>query len=149
MKTLKASGDFNKPVTEEALAQAMTQGRARVDAGLHATTVQYLPAYASVLVGFSDRSAVLLPIQNYPELAELTVTELDQLTLGFGGSALCLPTRDLHVAIAGLVSASPPLMAMASSVIAARNGSRSSAAKVRASRENGQKGGRPRKLATG
>ena len=129
------------------LEQAIERGRKRRGQGLHATAVQYLPTLGSLLIGFKDYSAVALPVKNYPELAQLSRADLDRLALGFGGSALCLDERNLHVSIAGLVSASKPLMEMAATVIAARNGSRSSAAKVQTSRENGLKGGRPRKLA--
>lgn len=146
MKTIKAQERFDEPVTASVLAQAIVRGKKRHGQGLHATVVQYLPALNSLLIGFPDQSAVVLPVKNYPELTELSTDELNHLAVGFGGSALCLDARDLHVSIAGLVSASQPLMDMASTVIAARNGSRSSAAKVQTSRENGQKGGRPRKL---
>jgi len=147
MKTVKAQERFDEPVTATVLEQAIERGRNRRGKGLHATAVQYLPKLESLLIGFVDFSAVALPVKNYPELAQLSRAELDHMALGFGGSALCLDERDLHVSIAGLVSASKPLMEMAATVIAARNGSRSSAAKTQASRENGQKGGRPRKLA--
>lgn len=100
----------------------------------------------SLRIGFSDLSAVILPVKNHPELAQLSRTQLDGLVLGFAGSAICLAEQDLHISIAGLVSASVPLMAMAATVVATRNGSRSSASKAVAARENGQKGGRPRKL---
>ena len=69
---------------------------------------------------------------------------MQALTLGFGGSALCLKARDLHVSIAGLISASQPLMDMAASLVAVRNGRKSSATKSAAARENGRKGGRPK-----
>jgi hypothetical protein len=69
------------------------------------------------------------------------------MEVGLAGSALCLDERDLHISIAGLVFASMPLMEMAATVIASRNGQRSSLAKARASRENGAKGGRPRQAA--
>lgn len=147
MKILKARDRFDEPVTEAVIEQAIAQGKKRRDHGLHATAVHYLPAHRSLLIGFADESAVALPVKNYPELAALSAEELTHLALGFGGSALCLDERDLHVSIAGLVSASKPLMEMAASVVAARNGSRSTAAKASASRENGLKGGRPRKLA--
>lgn len=147
MKTVKVRERLDEPVTAAVLEQAMERGRKRHGQGLQASTVQYLPAFESLMVGFADQSAVVLPVKNYPELAELSLAELGRLTVGFGGSALCLDIRDLHVSIAGLVSASQPLMEMAATVIAARNGSRSSAVKAQASRENGQKGGRPRKLA--
>lgn len=149
MKTVKARERFDEAVTTEVLAQAIERGRKRRVPGLHATAVQYLPAQQSLLLGFADQSAVVLPVKNYPELAELDASELDQLTIGFGGGALCLDARDLHVSIAGLVAASQPLMELAAVVVAIRNGRRRSEAKAQAARENGQKGGRPRKLAAG
>ncbi|MCI1013347.1 MULTISPECIES: DUF2442 domain-containing protein [unclassified Herbaspirillum] len=146
MTIIKAKKRDNPPVTEELLAQALARGSKRAGAALQATEVEYLPAFAAIAIGFADKTAVLLPIDNYPELAELSAAELGRIELGYAGSALCLEERDLHVSIAGLVAASPALMKLASTVVATRNGSRSSEAKVLAVRENGKKGGRPRKL---
>lgn len=144
MTTVSANNHFDEVVTPEVLAQAIQRGRLRASAGVHATAVQYVPLLKSLLISFVDHSAVALPIQNYSELAVLNEAELNALELGFGGSALFLESRDLHVSIAGLVLASQPLMDMAASLIAARNGSKSSSAKAQAARANGQKGGRPR-----
>ena len=94
----------------------------------------------------ADKTGILLPIDNYPEFAALSVAELRRIEIGYAGSALCLEERDLHVSIEGLVASSPSLMKLATTVAAARNGSRSSEAKILAVRENGRKGGRPRKL---
>lgn len=148
MKAVIAQERFDEPVIAAVLERAIERGQTRRGHGLHATIVQYLPAHKSLLIGFADQSAVTLPVKNCPEFAELSAAELNRLAICFGGSALCVEERDLHVSIAGLVSASKSLMEMAATVIAARNGSRSSAVKIRTSRENGQKGGRPRKLAT-
>jgi len=145
MKTVKAVEHFDEAVTEQVLETAQAQGRARASAGLHAKTLIYLPDQDSLMIRFADNCAIALPTQNYPELTRLSRAELESLELGFAGSALCLPAQDLHVSIAGLVAASVPLMDMAASVIAARNGSRSTTAKARAARANGAKGGRPRK----
>ena len=144
MTTITAKKHFDEVVTPEVLTQAMKRGRVRVSAGVHATGVQYVSVLKSLLISFVDHSAVALPIQNYPELAALNEAELNALELGFAGSALCLEAQDLQVSIAGLVSASQPLMAMAASLITARNGSKSSSFKAEAARANGQKGGRPR-----
>jgi hypothetical protein len=46
------------------------------------------------------------------------------LRANHGGTTLCLEARDLHVSIAGLVSASQPLMDLAATVIAVRKGGR-------------------------
>ena len=144
MTTIKASTRFDESVTQEGLDQAIERGRKRASVGVRATAVQYVPQLGSLLFSFLDHSAVALPVRNYPELAALDDSELQALSLGFGGSALCLKTRDLHVSIAGLVSASQPLMDMAASLVAVRNGRKSSATKSAAARENGRKGGRPK-----
>lgn len=146
MTIVKAQVRFDEAVTPHVLAGAIKRGRKRASTGVHATSVQYLVSLESLLVGFADQSAVALPIKNYPELAELTEGELKTLTLGFGGSALCLESHDLHVSIAGLVSVSQPLMNLAATVIATRNGSKSTQVKAQAARENGKSGGRPRSV---
>jgi hypothetical protein len=145
MSIVTARTLFDEPVTDDVLRRAVARGHQRRSA-LHASAVQYMADSQSLWIGFSDLSAVILPVKNHPELAQLSRTQLDGLVLGFAGSAICLAEQDLHISIAGLVSASVPLMAMAATVVASRNGSRSSASKAVAARENGQKGGHPRKL---
>jgi hypothetical protein len=147
VKTVKAKDRFDEPVTAAGLERAVLRGRKQSGTHLEATSVKYLPMFKSLLISFADESALVLPVKNYAELSTLSMAELKRLTLGFGGTALCLHERDLHLAIAGLISASEPLMEMAATVVASRNGSRSSVAKAQTSRENGLKGGRPRKLA--
>jgi hypothetical protein len=145
MTAVKAWEGLDEPETASVLEQAIDKGRKRHELGLCAASVQYLPALQSVLIGFADESAIALPVGNYPELAELSPAELERLTIGFGGNALCLDELGLHVSIAGLVQASQPLMELAATVIAARNGSRSSAANALGPQERPE-GGRPRKL---
>lgn len=144
MKTIKAATRFDEPVTPAVLEQAIGRGRKRASAGVRATAVQYVPQLGSLLFSFLDHTALALPVRNYPELAALDESDLQALSLGFGGSALCLKDQDLHVSIAGLVSASQPLMDMAASLVAVRNGRKSSTNKSAAARENGRKGGRPK-----
>ncbi len=148
MTAINAQNHFNEVVTQEVLVQAIERGRKRAGLSVHATSVQYVAALGSLLVGFADQSAVSLPIKNYPELAVFTESELAGLQLGVGGAALCSDTHDLHVSIAGMVSASEPLMEMAATLIAARNGAKSTAAKAKAARTNGKNGGRPRTVRT-
>lgn len=147
MSKIKATTRFDKPVTDEVLDRAIERGKQRKNKGVHAIAVSYESAPPALRVSFADHTAVALPVKNYPELAALSVNELKGLEVGFGGSALCLDKRDLHISIAGLVVASKSLMDMATTVVASRHGSRSSEAKAASSRENGQKGGRPRKHA--
>lgn len=148
MKTIKAREHDDQPVTQRVLDQAVDQGRKRNPPNIQATTLRFLGELNALAIGFSDQTALLLPVASYPELRELSVEELEQIELGFGGKAVCLEHRDLHISIAGMISASESLMAVASSLIAARNGRRVSAAKATASKTNGLKGGRPRKKVT-
>ena len=149
MTNKKASSRFDVPVTQEGLDQAIASGRKRASAGFRATAVHYVPAFRVLLFSLSDRSAVALPVSNYPELAALNDKELQALSLGFGGSALCLDTHDLHMSLAGMIAASQPLMDMAATLVATNNGRKSSAAKSAAARENGRKGGRPKAVLAG
>ena len=110
MTMIKAQSRFDEVVTQEVLEQAIERGSKRARGGVHATSVRYVAILESLLIGFADQSAVSLPIKNYPELASLTPTELNALELCFGGSALSLEARDLHLSIAGLVSASGCLL---------------------------------------
>lgn len=146
MAVIKSQERFDEPVSQQVLDRALERGAQRKN-GLQATTVRYLADLQSLLIGFTDSSAVVLPIKNYPELEALVAADLDEFEIALGGSTLCLAEKDLHLSIAGLVLASEPLMEMATTLVAARNGSRISTAKSRAARENGAKGGRPRKLA--
>ena len=126
MNTVIAEDRFDEPVTEEVLRRATERGQQRRRLALHASAVQYVADSQALTIGFSDQSAIVLPIKNYPELVKLSHAELGRLSLGYAGSALCLDEQDLHVSIAGLVSASAPLMEMAATVVAVRNGSRRS-----------------------
>jgi Protein of unknown function (DUF2442) len=149
MTIIKAKKYQEEPVTPSVKARAVAAGRKRQVVTLQAKQVRYLPEFKSLAVGFADKVAILLPIKKYTEFTHLTLEQLSRIEIGFGGSALCLNECNLHVSIAGLVSASKPLMQLASTVVATRNGSRTSEAKSQASRMNGQKGGRPKKLDAG
>ena len=144
MKAVKAKNQVDRPVTESVLDEAIERGRLRRNSGLQAAGVTFVsPCLA---VSFEDGSGVLLPVKNYPEFDDFGSEDFAGLKVGFAGTALCHEGKDLQVSIAGMISASKPLMDMAASVVASRNGRQSSAAKAEAARLNGRKGGRPRKV---
>lgn len=144
MKTIKASIRFDRPVTEESLDAAIERGEARRNPGAQAVSV--VVQEDCLVVRFEDGSGVLLPVAHYPEFEGFGAADFACLKVGYAGSALCHEGKGLQVSIAGMISASKPLMAMATSLVASRNGRQSSAAKAEAARANGRKGGRPRKV---
>ena len=144
--TIQAKNGFDEVVTPEVLQRAVALGRSRHRGSIHAQSLRYLPDTHALMITFGDQTAIILPVENYSELAALTGGELQQLSLCFAGSALCLNDRDLHVSIAGLMAMSQPLLEVAKTVTASYNGSLRTLAKAAASRENGKKGGRPRSL---
>ena len=143
MKIVKAKVVPYKPLTEADVEKAIARGRKTRHLYARASAVRYEDNCISI--GFSDGSRVVLPVAGLPEFAGFSLEDFEQLEVGFGGKALCCEAQDLDVSITGLIATSKPLMDLAISLVASRNGRKSSAAKAAAARANGKKGGRPRK----
>ena len=143
MKTIEAKAPLDRPLTAAALGEAIERGRAN-RSGVNASCVSVEGQH--LVIGFEDGSAVVLPLKHYPEFGDFAEADFQDLQVGFAGTALCHEGKDLHLSIAGMIQASKPLMDLAASVIASRNGRQSSLAKAQAARANGRKGGRPRKV---
>lgn len=143
MKIVKAKIRPDAPITEADIDKAIARGRKLKHLYARASSVRYEDNCISI--GFSDGSRVALPVATLPEFEGFSMQDFQQLEVGFGGTAVCCEPRDLHVSVTGLIATSQPLMDLATSLVASRNGRKSSAAKSAAARANGKKGGRPRK----
>ncbi len=143
MKIVKAKAVPYKPLTEADVEKAIARGRKTRHLYARASSVRYEDNCISI--GFSDGSRVVLPVAGLPEFEGFSLEDFAQLEVGFGGKALCCEAQDLDVSVTGLIATSKPLMDLATSLVASRNGRKSSAAKAAAARANGKKGGRPRK----
>ncbi|WP_242171664.1 MULTISPECIES: DUF2442 domain-containing protein [unclassified Pseudomonas] len=142
-KIVKAKIVLYKPLTDADVDKAIARGRKLKRLYANASNVRYESECISI--GFSDGSRVMLPVAGLPEFEGFSQEDFQQLEVGFGGKALCCEAQDLDVSITGLIATSQPLMDLATSLVASRNGRKSSAAKSAAARANGKKGGRPRK----
>jgi len=140
---VKAKAVPYKPLTEADVEKAIARGRKTRHLYARASSVRYEDNFISI--GFSDGSRVVLPVAGLPEFEGFSLEDFAQLEVGFGGKALCCEAQDLDVSVTGLIATSKPLMDLATSLVASRNGRKSSAAKAAAARANGKKGGRPRK----
>lgn len=143
MKIIKAKVIPYVPLTEADVDKAIARGRKLKRLYANASDVRYEDNCISI--GFSDGSRVVLPVAGLTEFKGFSLEDFQRLEVGFGGKALCCEAQDLDVSITGLIATSKPLMDLATSLVASRNGRKSSAAKSAAARANGKKGGRPRK----
>lgn len=135
----------DQSITDAVMDAAIARGDARKGLGIHATGLRYSANREVLTIEFEDKSSFSVPISNYPELAILSESDRRAPSLGVGGSAVTLDSRDLHISIAGLIKASQPLANLVRVVYAGWLGSKTSSAKAIASKENGRLGGRPRK----
>jgi uncharacterized protein DUF2442 len=106
-----------------------------------ASSARYDAASGRVVVELADGSMFGFRADSEPELARLSPDELGTVRVASRGSVLHWPEADVHIDVPGVIAHVVNLAAWAPKYL----GRRTSAAKARAARENGRKGGRPRK----
>jgi len=106
-----------------------------------ATSARYDAESGRVLVELADGGLVGFRADSEAALAGLPADELATVRVGTGGSVLHWPDADVHIDVPGIIAHVVNMAAWAPKYL----GGRTSAAKARAARENGRKGGRPRK----
>lgn len=111
--------------------------------GLRALSVRYDRKAARIVLELSNGFSCGVPIAALKQVAEATPAQLATVSLSPEGGALRIDALDADYSVAGLVSS------MSARELGRRGGRARSAAKARASRANGAKGGRPRRLLAG
>lgn len=106
-----------------------------------ATAASYEAGSGRVLVELADGGLVGFRADGERALAGLSAAELAEVRVAAGGSVLHWPNADVHIDVPGMVAHVVNMAAWAPKYL----GGRTSEAKARAARENGRKGGRPRK----
>jgi hypothetical protein len=111
------------------------------------TAVRYLPRRDAIELVFVSGGAVIVPRILIPELADAPTDVLKQLTVSAAGDAVTCRAADVDIDAAGLVEAVFGARLLAAA-FGRRGGRQTSKAKIKASRANGAKGGRPRNRST-
>jgi hypothetical protein len=106
-----------------------------------ATAARYDAASGRVIVEIGDGAIFGFRAEAEPALAGLSPGELASVRVGSGGSVLHWPDADVHIDVPGIIAHLVNMAAWAPKYL----GGRTSTAKARAARENGRKGGRPRR----
>jgi hypothetical protein len=131
-------------ISDSDLDRAVNVGRERMASEVRAHAVRYDPARDTIEMSMVDGWGLVFERRSVREFADVTPDEMAGLELSPIGTGLMLDSRDIHINVHGLVTSfmSPRLMA---SALGRKGGATSSEAKRQSSRENGKRGGRPRK----
>lgn len=129
--------------TAEILAQipaARTRGAQERKAGLRATSARYDRRGARLVLELTNGFLFGIPVATLPRLAQATATQLADIELSPEGGALHFDALDADYSVPGLV------LSVTAREVGRQGGLVRSAAKTRAAKANGAKGGRPRKV---
>lgn len=121
-------------------------GRRRRAIRLHAVSASYLPAEDMVEIVLDQGIILRYPRSGIIEFANLPAAMMHALSISPRGSALQLDEADVHLDVHGLVRSLLSPADLAKEL--ARHGRRTTSERqAEAARNNGRKGGRPRKSA--
>ena len=123
-------------------AQARADERARIEP--RADQVRYDEKKGLVVMDLHGGAILGLPVSVIRELRNAQPKELRSIRAGFGGESISLDALDIDISIPGLLK---DLVGMtsAAALLGRKGGAAKSDAKAAAVRENGKRGGRPRK----
>lgn len=133
-------------ISEDDLKAAEQRMQERRESG-HAVSARYDKRSGRVVVGMSTDVQIAIPAIRIEGLSEALPEQLGEIEISEAGLGLHWPQLDVDAYIPALlqgVFGSPRWMA---AQLGAKGGSARSAAKTASARENGRKGGRPRKSA--
>lgn len=134
--------DKRPTIVEIRAAEVRAEKRARIEP--RAEYVTYQPLTSSIKIGLRDDVTLEIPVWMISELAGATPEQLMQMRAGMNGEALTVEEIDVDVSIPGLLRDLVGVTA-AAAALGRKGGSARSEAKAAAVRENGKRGGRPRK----
>lgn len=131
----------------EELRSARARERAERRAGARARSARYDSRTGRVILELTNGAVFEFPSRIVPALRKLTREQLRGVELSPSGGGLLWEAQDVQVSVPGVLMASLGQGEKAGE-LARLAGSVRSAAKTRAARANGAKGGRPRSKAT-
>ncbi len=132
-------------VSETEFVQAETRAAAKRQPG-HAITARYDRRTARVLVGLDSGVQVAFPVRLAEGLADASPDDLATIEISPAGLGLHWPKLDVDVYVPALLQGVFGSTRWMAARLGATGGQARSNAKVVASRENGRKGGRPRRV---
>lgn len=131
------------PALARQIAEARRAGQRALKNEPRAASAAYDRATREVHIRMHNGASFAVPVRMLDELEGTSDEDLAGVKVPPSGSGLSWPGLDVDIALPGILDAA--FGSVVRSGIARKAGSTRSSAKSRASRENGRKGGRPRK----
>ena len=137
-------------INDTEFAAALVAGRMDAEMEIRAQAVRYVADRDAIEITTTRHAGFLIPRGWIVALQDVPVEELANLEVWPDGSAIELEDRDVQISVDGLLTAMLPAMLPSrtvAAIFASRGGRATSDAKRSSAKENGRKGGRPRKQA--
>ncbi|MFB9952463.1 DUF2442 domain-containing protein [Rhizobium puerariae] len=134
-------------ISEKDLKAAEGRMQAQREAG-YAVSARYDRRSSRIVIGLNTDVQVAIPARKIEELSEASAKELEEIEISPSGLGLYWPKLDADVYVPALLQGIFGSKRWMAAQLGATGGKVSSAAKAVAARENGRKGGRPKKTAT-
>jgi len=133
-----------KDAVDARFAAASAVAKQRIKRGDLASSVSYDPRLRRLRIELTSGVGVSVPVQKIQGLEDASAAVIKSVKITAKGYGLVWPDLDLDVSVSGLVASCFGSRAWMSAL--ARQGGRATTlAKAAAARNNGKKGGRPRK----
>ncbi|RJL03330.1 DUF2442 domain-containing protein [Paracoccus aestuarii] len=133
-------------VSEQEFQAAARRGKELRQSG-HAVSAEYDAAERRLVVGLSSGVTLLVPVDLMEVLAAADPAGLHEIEISPSGLGLHWPALDADVYVPGLMQGVFGSKRWMAAQLGAAGGRARTAAKAAAARQNGAKGGRPRKQA--
>jgi hypothetical protein len=133
-------------ISEDDLKAAERRMEERREAG-YAVSVRYDRRSARVVIGLNTDVQVAIPTTKIEGLADALAEQLSEIEISEAGLGLHWPQLDVDVYIPAMLQGIFGSRRWMSAQLGSTGGSARSDAKTATARENGRKGGRPRKVA--
>ena len=137
-------------ISDAEYARAVEAGEREAREQFRASSVRYLADCDAIEILTMRDGGFVVPRRLVGVLQDTIAADLTELQLWPDGSIIEIAGKDLHISVHGLIRAALPVLVprpVVAGMFAAQGGSARSKQKAATARENGKKGGRPRKHA--
>lgn len=137
-------------ITDTEYATALEAGRRAAESEFWAQAVRYLPDRDAIEVITVRNGGFVIPRHLIGALQDVGPDDLARIELWPDGSLIEIEDLDIHISVDGMVKAALPVLVpgrIVAGLFAAFGGAAKSQAKANSSRQNGKKGGRPKRKA--